>query len=135
MDRYRKIEIKEIPSGDFEGYYWLSDSSKPVVQKNGEIDRSVFSNLPFVVEANYYSEDTGISIQVKNIDGTYDIAQIDVKNCEAKQYIGHDIKADYLVVEAWGDIEDDLLEGMTTKVPTWNAFKGFVEHIKTKKND
>lgn len=133
--RYKKINIEDIPSGDFQGYYWLSDSSKPEVQNEGEIDKSVFNNLPFVIEANYYSSDLGISIQIKNIDGIYDVAQIDVKDLDAKKYIGHDIDSDYLVVEAWQEEKDDLLENMTTKVPSWVAFKGFVESIKIEKND
>ena len=133
--RYKRINIEDIPSGDFQGYYWLSDSSKPEVQYEGEIDKSVFNNLPFVIEANYYSSDLGISIQIKNIDGIYDVAQIDVKDLDAKKYIGHDIDSDYLVVEAWQEEKNDLLENMTTKVPSWVAFKGFVESIKTEKND
>jgi len=133
--RYKKIKIEDIPNGSFQGYYWLSDSSKPVVQYDGEIDKTVFIELPFVIEANYYSSDLDISIQIKSIDGVYDVAQIDVKDCEAKKYIGHDIGTDYLVVEAWQDKEDELLEGMTTKVPSWEAFKGFVKSNKTEKND
>ena len=133
--RYKKINIEDIPSGDFQGYYWLSDSSKPVVQYEGEINKSVFANLPFVIEANYYSSDLGISIQVKNIDGVYDVAQIDVKDCETKKYIGHDIDSDFLMVEAWQDVKDELLENMTTKIPSWVAFKGFVKQTKNRKND
>lgn len=133
--RYKKIKIENIPSVSFQGYYWMSDSSKPVVQYQGEIDKSVFTSLPFAVEANYYSKDLEISIQVKNIDGVYDVAQIDVKDCDAKKYIGHDVDADYLIVEAWQNVEDELLEGMMTKVPSWTAFKGFVKSSKRKKND
>jgi len=37
--------------------------------------------------------------------------------------------------KAWEDKEDEFLEGLTTKVPSWVAFKGFVESKKMKKND
>ena len=135
MNKYKKISIEEIPSGNYEGYYWFSDESKPVVIRNKDIDKSIFKKLPFVVEANFYSKQEDISIQVKNIDGDYHVAMIDVKDTEAKKYVGHDIGCDFLLVEAWEDKKDPLLENMTTKVPTWAAFKGFIELSKTNKDD
>ena len=136
MSRYKKINIEEIPSGNFEGYYWFSDSPKPEIIKSEEIDKSIFTKLPFVIEANFYCCDTEISIQIKNIDGTYHVAQVDVSECDTKTYIGHDIGSDFLVVEAWEDSEKDpLLENMTTKIPTWMAFKGFVKSLKKENND
>jgi len=133
MSRYKEISIDKIPSFKFEGYYWMSDSSKPQIIRNQEIEKSVFGKLPFVVEANFYSKEKEISIQVKNIDGKYRVAQIDVQGCEPITYIGHDIESDFLVVEAWEDVEDSLLENMTTKVPTWTAFKGFVKPVENEK--
>ncbi len=140
-NKYKQIEINEIPAGNFEGYYWLSDKSKPELIFNKEIDKTKFSQLPFVVEANFYSEKMEKSIQIKNIDGEYKCAIIDLSDCEyeAQKYIGHDLEYnknhfDYFVVEAWEEKADELLEGMKTKVPSWVAFKGFVES-KTKKND
>ena len=126
-NRYKKIKIEQIPSGNYEGYYWLSNASKPEVIKGQDIDKTKFGVLPFVVEANFYCRDTETSIQIKNIDGIYHVAQIDVKDCDAVKYIGHDIGADFLVVEAWEVIEDEFLENMKTQVPAWTAFKGFVE--------
>jgi CRISPR type III-associated protein (TIGR04423 family) len=128
--RYKKISIDTIPQGNYQGYYWMSNSSKPVIQDEGDIDKSIFKELPFVVEANYYSSEADISIQIKSVDGQYLVSEINVKDCEAIEYIGHDIGSNYLVVEAWGEKEDDLLEGMIAKVPVWEAFKGFVESNK-----
>ena len=132
-NRYKQISIEQIPSGNYEGYYWLSNAPKPDVIKDADIDKSKFGVLPFVVEANFYCKDTETSIQVKNIDGVYHVAQIDVKDCDAVKYIGHDIDADYYVVEAWEEEDDEFLEGMKTQVPSWTAFKGFVEPEKLKK--
>jgi CRISPR type III-associated protein (TIGR04423 family) len=128
--RYKKISIDTIPQGNYQGYYWMSNSSKPVIQDEGDIDKSIFKELPFVVEANYYSSEADISIQIKSVDGQYLVSEINVKDCEVIEYIGHDIGSNYLVVEAWGEKEDDLLEGMIAKVPVWEAFKGFVESNK-----
>jgi CRISPR type III-associated protein (TIGR04423 family) len=143
--RYKKIELENIPSGNYQGYYWKSNMTKPKVQLSGDIDKAVFKQLPFVLEANYYDPGTEKSIQVKNIDGKYLVAEIDVKDCEAKEYIGHDIERNFLLVEAWANTQDEtyfddegnemsFLEGMTTKTPVWSAFKGFVKS-KKQKND
>ncbi len=134
--RYKKINIEDIPEGKFDGYYWYSNESKPEIISDEGIDKSKLTKLPFVIEANFYSKESEISIQIKNIDGKYDIAIIDLKDCvtEPQLYIGHDINQDFQVVEAWEEVEDELLEGMKTQVPSWTAFKGFVKS-KNKKND
>ena len=136
INRYKKINIEDIPTGNFDGYYWYSNKPKPEIINNTEIVKSKLTQLPFVIEANFYSRETETSIQIKNIDGKYDIAIIDLKDCiiAPQFYLGHDIGQDYQVVEAWEEVEDELLEGMKTQVPSWVAFKGFIKP-KTKKND
>lgn len=136
---YQNITIEEIPKDIlFEGYYWYSNQRKPeVLLSPSIIQQSWFTALPFVIEANFYSKETQLSIQVKNIDGQYHIAKIDLSQlgdiilCEAT-YIGHDLENyNYTMVEAWLPQEDDLLEGMETLAPAWSAFTGFTNH-KTK---
>jgi CRISPR type III-associated protein (TIGR04423 family) len=133
---YNKISTDEIPTDVlFEGYYWYSNASKPVILNGESLDSlSIFNDLPFVVEANFYSKQEKMSIQVKNIDGTYHIAKIDLNlpNDFVKEenfYIPHDIKITgmqkYKMVEAWEEVEDDLMEGMKVLVPSWTAFSGF----------
>lgn len=137
-NRYKVIEINKIPEGNFEGYYWLSDQSKPEIILEEEIDKEKFQRLPFVVEAYFYSRETFQSIQIKNVDGRYICALIDLSDCEqkAQQYVGHGIGSiDFLLVEAWEDKKDDLIDEMITKVPSWVAFKGFVEPKKTNENE
>ena len=127
-NRYKKINIEDIPEGNFDGYYWYSNKTKPEIISKKKIDKNKFTQLPFVIEANFYSNETETSIQIKNIDGKYHIASIDLKSCKsgAQNYIGHYIGQDFQVVEAWEEKEDELLEGMITEVPLWTAFKGFV---------
>ena len=135
-NRYKEIKIQDIPKGKYTGYYWLSDRTEPEIiwNKEKEIDLNWFGKLPFVVEANFYSAELEKSIQIKNIDGKYHCAVIDLKDCKLtpQKYIGHDLDGwDYEVVEAWEDREIKVIgtddEFMKTKVPSWVAFKGFVK--------
>ena len=71
-----------------------------------------------------------ISINIKNIDGNYLITQAQIKDLdlESKEYLAHrlDGVGKIKLVHHWEEAPDDLLEGMTTLVPVWMAFKGFV---------
>lgn len=130
-NKFNKISIEEIPGNiDFEGYYWYSDKIEPYILDNEIIDKSIFKDLPFVVEANFYSESDKISIQVKNIDGEYHIGMIHLDSTDdAQEYIAHDLEGvkKFRMVEAWEEKEDELLEGMKVLVPSWTAFAGFVK--------
>jgi CRISPR type III-associated protein (TIGR04423 family) len=130
---YQLIKIEKIPDYDFEGYYWFSNANQPIVKHQGGIDQSIFKPMPFIIEANFYARKEKISIQVKNIDGRYHVAQIDLNNldnnkCDKQDYIAHDLGdiQSFRMIEAWEEEkENNLLEGMTTLVPTWAAFAGF----------
>jgi CRISPR type III-associated protein (TIGR04423 family) len=131
-NNYQKITIDQIPDNiDFEGYYWYSNERKPMVIDGEKIKKSIFSDLPFVVEANFYSEAEKISIRVKNIDGQYHIGKIKLESTDnATTYIAHDLDGikKFKMVEVWEeDDEDDLLEGMKVLVPSWAAFAGFIK--------
>lgn len=130
--RYQKIEKVEIPQGNYEGYYWKSNQNKPTVQYEGMIPEVVFDEFPMSMEANFYDRVKQISIQVKNIDGIYHIAKIDLSELEDNKtktvkYLGHDIGSNFELVESWGEKTDELSENMKTLFPTWVAFKGFVK--------
>jgi CRISPR type III-associated protein (TIGR04423 family) len=136
MDKvFQKIEIEEIPDYEFQGYYWYSNQKKPEHFLSKKIDKSIFSKLPFVIEANFFAENENVSIQVKNIDGNYNISLInlnllsDPNLCDKHEYIAHDLGdvKKYRMFEAWEEKADILLEGMKTLVPSWTAFAGFVK--------
>ena len=125
--------IDELPTDlVVDGYDWLSNSPRPVFVDGQSIQHSWFRQLPFVVEANFYAEKEGISLQVKNIDGSYSVRQFNLRElpekCHERQYL-LDATNDqrYLMVEAWHEDTDDHLEGMSTFVPAWSAFKGFIK--------
>ena len=131
---FQKITIKEIPDFDFEGYYWYSNERRPKRVLGGKIDQSIFSDLPFVIEANFFSKKENVSIQVKNIDGDYYILQFNLSSIQdhhlidKQDYIAHDLVdiKKYKMMEAWEERSDELLEGMKTLVPSWTAFVGFI---------
>ncbi len=134
MLNYELIKITDIPDFIFDGYFWFSDAEKPQLIIAEKIKKSMFSGMPFVIEANFYAPKEQVSIQIRNIDGDYQIIKFNLKGItdKALRYIGHDLekegkKFDFLMIEAWEEIEDqdNLLEAMKTLQPTWAAFAGF----------
>jgi CRISPR type III-associated protein (TIGR04423 family) len=133
-----KIDIKQIPFNlPFEGYYWYSHKSKPTVLVNKAISEAIFTELPFIVEGNFYNDDEKISINIKNIDGRYLITRANLKGIdyEPQEYLAHRLELEdgtkiskIKLMHHWQESEPDaLLEGMTTLIPVWMAFTGFVK--------
>ena len=140
----KKIDIEQIPFKlEFEGYYWYSNASEPEVLDNKPIPKEIFEKqLPFIVEGNFYNELTGISINIKNIDGEYLITQVNLndliqKNLTERTYLAHRLGDTKIkLVHYWEEsAPDELLADMTTLIPVWMAFKGFVKTIKSSNND
>lgn len=133
----KRINIDDIDfTLDYEGYYWLSNERKPhIVNK---ISKDIFTNLPFVIEGNFYHKDgeKEISISVKNINGQYQIYRADLKGIRddrktEQAYLAHDLDGikQLKIVQVWEESDpDELLAGMTTLIPKWQAFAGFVKH-------
>jgi len=130
---FKIIDKNQIPDYEYQGYYWFSNSPKPVILNYEKFEINILTELPFVVEGNLYAPLENISIQIKNIDGVYYIALIDLSNTNGYQisqpqkYLGHDLGFDYYLVQAWELVEDDQCNGLETFVPAFTAFKGFVE--------
>lgn len=130
--------IQDIPDYLYEGYYWHSDKQFPEVIINECIDKSKFTEMPFIVEANFIAKEEKISIQVRNIDGQYHISGFNLKGVDdsghvVREYIAHDLKIEngkrkiekFKMVEAWEEVSDSMLENMVTLQPSWAAFFGF----------
>ena len=132
-----RIDIRQIPFDlSYQGYYWYSNETAPTVISNDKISEDIFTALPFVIEGNFYNESKQISINIKNIDGNYLVTKIDFTtvnqtNITEKDYLLHktlDGFSKIKLVNYWQESPpDDLLEGMTTLIPVWIAFKGFVK--------
>lgn len=142
MNQKKEIEITQIPSIPFEGYYWYSDATTPALLRNELIDKSLLdeNKLPFIIEGNFYNKDQQISLQIRNIDGIYKIFQYDLTGHEPVTYLSNGfLKSEgfekYQMVEAWAAVPDEIineekeyaLAGMKTQKPAWSAFAGFTK--------
>ena len=132
----KRITVDEIDySLQYEGYYWYSNEQKPVTIKGATITRAIFKQLPFIIEGNLYCSVNGASINIKNVDGGYQIYQADLNNlpvrqCAEQEYIAHylDGVSKIKMLQYWAEgAPDELLAGMTTLIPAWQAFKGLIK--------
>lgn len=132
----KKIMVDEIDfTLQYEGYYWYSNEQKPKTIMGETISKDIFKSLPFIIEGNFYCSANGVSISIKNFDGVYQIYQATVnnlpnENCAHLQYITHDLEgySKIKMLQYWAEGEsDELLAGMTTLIPAWQAFKGFIK--------
>ncbi len=131
--------LEDIPRLNYEGYYWLSDSSSAVLVDNAPINFSTFEKdgkpkNPFIVEANLYNDDSKKSISVRHIDNGYILTVIDWsegKEVEVveKEFIGHSsLKQRRLKFhEAWDRRIDKYCEELHVLTPAGIGFVGFAE--------
>lgn len=122
----------------YEGYVWYSGQQRPEVI-DGLFDKSYFEPLArneslFIIEGNLYAPALKRSISIRFVDGQYlihqaDLADIDPERLTPQRYKSHRLKNIQFVkmMQYWNEVEDELLEGMKTLVPTWTAFVGFVK--------
>ncbi len=129
---YQPISIQDLPTDvNFEGYYWYSNKQKPEIITGEPIQHGWFTELPFVVEANFYSADAKLSIQVRHVEGQYQVTRIDLSQLDAiphekRTYLGHDLEGrNFRVIEAWQPEPDAFCADMEVLVPAWTAFAGF----------
>lgn len=74
-----KINIADIPDGNYEGYVWLSGSRNPKILRKDTFDFKNYGNEtnPFVIEALLYDEDRNTSILIRHT-GKYHIGEYDL---------------------------------------------------------
>lgn len=132
----KKISINDINFDlDYEGYYWYSNQSKPELVQHQKISKDIFTELPFIVEGNFFAKNEELSISIKFIDGKYYIYQADLSGLQdaettRNEFIAHDLEGidKIKMVQVWEESpEDPLLENMKTLKPAWQAFVGFVK--------
>lgn len=133
----KEIKIQDIDfTLRYDGYYWYSNTSKPEIIRNQIIPDNILTALPFIIEGNFYSEDSGISINIKNIDGQYKIYECSTfglieDHITRSELLAHDLKGveKIKVVQYWEESDEDpLLENMKTLQPVWQAFVGFINN-------
>ncbi len=132
----KKIEISEIDySLPYDGYYWYSNKQKPEIIKGKTLTKEIFTSLPFIIEGNFYNDSKGLSISIAHIDGIYIVQQANIKALPENQiteqdYIAHDLEgvSKIKMLQYWEEGQpDELLADMTTLIPAWQAFKGFIK--------
>ena len=130
----KKINISEIDySLAYDGYFWYSNKQKPEIIKEKTFTKEIFTSLPFIIEGNFYNDSTGLSISIAHLDGNYIVCQVNLKDFPENQiteqvYIAHDLNgiSEIKMLQYWEEGQpDELLAGMTTLIPAWQAFKGF----------
>lgn len=131
-----KEEDKNILlSGKWIGYYWLSDATKPEVMTTAvALSKDLIDEKrnPFVVEANFVSEDGAKSVFMTHVDGHLRVTVTDTATPEGAEdeeenLVAHrmDGVAKLRFVRRWVRRDDELCLGWPSLVPERRIFKGF----------
>ena len=129
-------KINNIPAGIYEGYYWLSDTDRPVV-----ID-GVFDGLtldpdenPFVIEAQLFDRKNNVSFSVKYTDGHYYAYRYDLNNIisdnseevKVQKYCSYRMENHPWLYfrQYWREESDSLCDNMPVLQPADMVFVGF----------
>lgn len=142
--------INKIPSGTYDGYYWLSNANEPKVFDHSALP-SALSNLdasqnPFIIEARLFNSATGDSFSINYTDGAYvvkayKVSDEDIEAAKAKEkdtivlkrYIANRMPGKKLkFLQYWKEVEDPLCAGKPVLQPAEMVFIGF-ETIVTEK--
>lgn len=134
------MKVNNIESGNYVGYYWMSNSSKPE-----RVDGTPFfvaldeKKNPFVMEAQLYDPLRQISYSVRYVDGHFLIHRFDLtRDFENGDYEYSEIEyvanrlpdVDTFLFRQYWKAEGDpigctLCEGMKTLRPNALVFVGF----------
>ena len=122
----------------YQGYIWMSNEKRPKVYNNEPLDFDINdTSNPFIIEGLLFDKNGKKSYSIRNIDGHHIVSMYDLKDEElihnntkyvAKRIDGH--KTLYFH-QRWIEKEDELCEGMRTKIPAELIFIGF-ELVKEK---
>ena len=147
--------IDMIPSGSYEGYWWMSDSAQPIVAEKG--DSSVADRInvflsdstanPFVIEGQLYDAVARRSVSIKYVDGQYivhsfevteDIDGVDDRKYDhivLKRYAANRMPGKKLrFLQYWRETPDSFCCGMPVLTPAEKVFIGF-EPLNKMKDD
>ena len=117
-----------IPTGHYQGYIWLSDKEKPEIV-DGVLSACIINSKsnPFIIEAQLYERNMGMSYSVRFTDGmfVFDSAQVvdysDEHIFQASWDKGRKLK----FVCEWKPKEDPLCENLPVYTPAGFYFVGF----------
>lgn len=122
---------QEIIDGHYDGYIWMSDESSPVVLLDAVPQITLDPQFnPFVIEAQLYNKEQGISYSIRYVDGDYIVNRYDLEDAgdyEEKSYIPArmpDVSA-LKFRQYWEISNDDKNYGWETLIPERLVFVGF----------
>lgn len=123
--------VAEIPNGNYQGYYWLSNAETPVMI-NGKIDSTQIKINPFIIEGMLWDEKAKKSIMITHT-GSYQIFEYDLNEIEGemveKEYMAHRLNGVSKVCfkQLWQAEKDANCAGADMKVLKMKAqiFVGF----------
>ena len=126
----KKIEkLADIPSGNYQGYYWLSDAETPE-KVNGKFDSNQIKINPFIIEGMLWDNDKKKSVMISHT-GRYQIFEYNFNEIEGemveKEYMAHRIEGENKVCfkQLWQAEEDANCEGMKVLKMKAQIFVGF----------
>ncbi|MBD5358032.1 MAG: TIGR04423 family type III CRISPR-associated protein [Bacteroides sp.] len=132
--------IYKLPTGNYQGYYWMSDATDPVIVAGlPTMLQTLDANVnPFVIEAQLYDPENHLSFSIKYVDGRYVVTRYDVKEkiddvrsgkydfITLKKYIANRMPGRELrFFQYWEEQPDNLCEGFPVLQPAGLAFVGF----------
>ncbi len=137
--------IKDIPSGNYEGYLWNCQEKEPEVFWGEKfLDFKEWKDFPFVIEGFLYEEKNGIerSIFIRYTD-EYTIYEFDLNEIsksggvlEQYEYIPHRLGPPKVIKKVkfkqlWLPEKDPLCKDMPVLKLKTHLFTGFVKSAKT----
>lgn len=124
--------LSEIPSLDFEGYIWISNSIEPIVLNNEKFDFSSIGLNPFIVEGLLFNKASGTSIHIQHAGDylihQYNLNEVKPENSVEKEYLPHRLKDVKKVCfkQLWEEVKDENCEDfpvLTLKAIVFCGFK------------
>lgn len=131
-----KIELAQIPAGRrYDGYVWMSDATAPLVLEGDALPSClVEGRSPFVVEAQLWDAEAGVSYSVRHVGNEtlchrHEVAASDFADSDVDEivYASHRMGGRGLrFLEYWELRQcDDCPSGMPTLEMTRRVFIGF----------
>jgi CRISPR type III-associated protein (TIGR04423 family) len=132
MQGINKIDtLDKIPTGNYEGYYWLSDAEQPIlVNDKNKFDASKIGINPFIIEGMLWDDVNKISIMISHT-GKYQIWEYKLIELEGekeeKEYMAHRLDGISKVcfTQLWQEEPDANCEGMLALKMKAQIFTGF----------
>lgn len=122
----------------YEGYLWMSDKQHPkVFHPESQVDSTLFTKKnPFVVEGYLFNKQTGLSLNIKYIDGQYHIyrnivetSDLNSKDVDSVYYLTQRIgildKRWAVFLRYWNEKADSSCLGMNVLEVEKEVFIGF----------